>query len=191
MAYRRLPSSLLATAVAVALMAAARSASAAPAALTVAIAVPARGPHQAGRPRPRAINIRREQSHFHVVVTNTSAKPLRLWETWNSWGYYNLSFEVADAEGKVLYAIRKKPRSWTVNSPSWVELAPGEHFVMDVYFDRESWDLPFLKEKPQGEFSLRMRAVFESKSNEQAEEHEVWTGKLKSPIEGYRVRYHR
>ena len=188
---RRLPASLLLTFLVLALVSAAPFASAGPAELTVAIAVPARGPHQKGKPGPRVIDIRQAQSHFHVVVTNTSGKPQRLWQTWNSWGYYNLRFEVADAAGKVLYAIKKKPRAWTRNFPSWIELASGEPFVMDVSFDRESWTLPFLKDKRQGEFPLRMRAVFGNRADKQTEEHKVWTGEASSPFQDYRVRYWR
>ena len=159
--------------------------------LTVAIAVPARGLREAGKPVYRSIRLVNEKSHFHVVVTNTSGKPQRLWETWNSWGYYNLRFEVADQKGKVLYEIKKKPRAWTVNFPSWIELAAGEQFVMDVYFDRESWKMPFLKQKKKGAFPLRMRAIFENKADEETKEHKIWTGRIASPLRNYSVGYWR
>ena len=96
--------------------------------LTVAIAVPTTGQDEQGKPL-RVIALQNDQCHFHVVVINTSDKPLRLWETWNSWGYYNLRFEVADSEGKILYTIKKKSRFWTRNFASWFELAVGEPFV--------------------------------------------------------------
>ena len=177
--------------------------------LTVAIAVPARGrgilrpippntpasiPAQKGKLRPRYIDFRSKQSHFHVVVTNTSGKPQRLWETWNSWGYYNLRFEVADQKGKVLFVIKKKPRNWTVNFPSWLELESGEHFVMEVYFDKEKWNVPFLNKNSKGKVQqLRMRAIFEIKSDRtgfiDAEKYKIWTGKISSPFKEYHV-YH-
>ncbi len=126
-----------------------------------------------------------------MVVTNTSANPQRLWETWNSWGYYNLRFEVADKDGNVISTIKKKPRAWTRNFPSWVELAPGEHLVLDVDFDRERWVLPFSKEKRQGQFSLSMRAVFEIAADKETGVHKVWTGKISSPLRPYQVSYWR
>ena len=166
-------------------------AAAEPELLTVKIAVHPRGLNRNGKPGVRYINLSREQSHFHVVVTNKSQQPQRLWETWNSWGYFNLRFEVADEKGKVLYTIEKSLREWSKNFASWVELAPGEQFVMDVDFARERWDLPFLKTKRRGDFTLRMRAVFENKTDGDTKEHKVWTGKIASPFEDYQVHYWR
>ena len=52
-------------------------------AITVSIAIPVHG-------EQRPLN---KNEHFHVLVTNTSDKPLRLWTDRFSWGYDNLSFE--------------------------------------------------------------------------------------------------
>ena len=75
----------------------------------------------------------------------------------------------------MLYTIKKKPVFFTVNKPTRFTLSPGEHFVIDVYFDkgREGWELSFLKKKPQGEFRLRMRAVYEIISDKESKNHKI------------------
>jgi len=35
-----------------------------------------------------------EGSFLEVKLSNATNDTVRLWETWNSWGYYNLSFEL-------------------------------------------------------------------------------------------------
>ena len=154
--------------------------------LSVSISVPQ-------RESKRIIDVRQPASHFHVIVTNTSDRDLNLWETWNSWGYFNLRFDVLDGMGKVAYSITKNQnREWTVNYPSWVTLKPGEHFILDVYFDRETWVMPFLKTpKSRGKFNLKLRAVFEIKPDAEAKKYGIWTGKIKSTADQYTVRYWR
>jgi hypothetical protein len=36
------------------------------------------------------------EQHFHVVITNASGGPIRLWREWCRWGYFNLAFVVAE-----------------------------------------------------------------------------------------------
>ena len=160
--------------------------------LSVSISVPQ-------KESKRIINIyqpednHRPASHFHVVVTNTSDRDQRLWETWNSWGYFNLHFDVLDGQGNVAYSIAKNQnRTWTVNCASSLTLKPGEHFILDVYFDRETWVMPFLKTpKSQGEFKLKLRAVFEITPDAETIEFGVWTGEINSSSDEYTVRYWR
>ena len=61
--------------------------------LEVSIAIPERN----GK---RVLEYSSRNPHFHVVVTNTSDKPQRLWREWCSWGYYCLYFELSDGKGR-------------------------------------------------------------------------------------------
>jgi len=68
--------------------------------LKISIAVPGRDAKDATEYQNHWINLHCEGTHFHVAITNTSNKPQRLWETWNFWGWYNLTFEALDNQKK-------------------------------------------------------------------------------------------
>lgn len=163
----------------------------APPALTLSIVAPL-GPFEPENEPPLPViapeRIRTIGRHFAVIVTNASSKTQRLWETHNSWGYYNLRFEVVDPKGKLLYTIKKKETWFTLNNPSWIELAPGEHYLIHVNLD-DKWELPFLKGEPQGDLRLRLRAVYESHADEEFKDH--WVGRVTSPYQNYLLRYRR
>jgi hypothetical protein len=159
---------LAALALAVAAVAPARSAVAPPSrALAVSLAVP----EHLGR-RPVQVGPRAEV--FHVVVTNVSRQPVRLWREWCSWGYFNLRLE-AQVGGKT-FTLAKKPRGWNKNYPDAFTLQPGEHFVIPVVLDPEVWDLPQRRSGP-----ARLRAVYHSTPDRDADEQNVWVGAVASP----------
>src|SRR5262245_12383625 len=91
-----------------ALIPSALQAAAAPPRRTLAVAIAV--PEHLGR-RPISLGARAEV--FHVVITNVSEQPVRLWREWCSWGYFNLRFE-AEVGGRTLL-LAKKPRGWTRN----------------------------------------------------------------------------
>lgn len=163
--------------------------------LSVSIAVPKRD-------SLRVIDLRQPDAYFNVVVTNLSKRSLRLWETWNSWGYFNLSFDVLDDKGNVVNSVVKRPRVWTRNGATWVTIKPGEHFILEVDFDPDIWIwggdigdsrpvyLPFLSvmgAKP--EFKLKLRAVFRILPDWETNENNVWTGTVRSTPDTFSVRH--
>ena len=128
---------------------------------------------------------RRGLFYFHVVVQNTSNETIRLWEEWNSWGYYNLTFEVFDVNGKLLGVAQKKPQNWTVNFPSFLELKPKQVHVIDVYFHSFDWDAPIkpiLANQAKSKYSLVANYSIAACSD--SAEHGVWNGVSKArPID--------
>jgi beta-lactamase regulating signal transducer with metallopeptidase domain len=163
--------------------------------LAVSIAVPERD----GK---RIIDLRKPTSHFNVVVTNLTKRDLRLWETWNSWGYFNLSFDVLDDKGNVVNSIVKKPRGWTVNGVTWITVKPGEHFTLRVDFDPDEWIwggdigsnfpvyIPYLVMMDrEPEFNVRLRAVFKIIPDWETIEHNVWTGTVRSTPDNFVIRH--
>ena len=133
----------------------------------------------------RAIELYRPSQHFHVVVTNISDEPVRLWREWCSWGYFNLSFVVDDAAGNPV-VVKKRPRGWDKNRPDWTILEPGDHMVFEVSFDESIWQDAPRSEAGQAR-SVRMKAVYEVKADDQSKEHGVWTGRVHSPEADYTV----
>jgi hypothetical protein len=125
-------------------------------------------------------------SQFHVVVTNVSSEPERLWDDRFSWGYGNLSFESMDDEGRHQNIV-KKARSWWGNVPACFVLQPNELLVIDVVFDPKVWELPFPQaaiDKPQ---QFKLRAVYEIRPDKQSDKEKVWTGKIVSPWGDYAI----
>jgi hypothetical protein len=148
--------------------------------VAISIAVPKHHAH-------RSLNT---ASHFHALVTNTSDKPVRLWTDRFSWGYDNLSFDLIGDGGEVV-RITKNPRDWTKNYPDWLELAPGETYVLNVDFfsdaGKEIWDNPPVAEGAAKPKLLKLRAVYEISPDTQSKELGVWTGKITSAAETYAV----
>ena len=121
------------------------------------------------------------KSDFHVVLTNQSDSDIRLWEEWNSWGFNNLTFEVLDDKGKSVGTIKKMSHNWTVNGPSYVELAPNQHHVIDVNLNCFKWDVP-PEPLDEGEEPPDYRLVAKYTVSECADSREqsVWTGTIET-----------
>lgn len=113
---------------------------------------------------------------FHVVLTNVSEHTARLWETWNSWGFYNLTFELTDAEGK-RRTVERWCAGWSRNFASWFLLKPGERYVFDIWFPGEWRGLPEVKGKAQ---EVSLRAVYAIPEDDSARTVGVWSGTVRS-----------
>lgn len=133
----------------------------------------------------RSITLWQPTQHFYVIVTNTSAKPLRLWKEWCSWGYYNLTFVSTDGTGKK-GIVKKLPRPWTKIFPDWLTIDPGDHMVFEVSFSETIWQNAPLPPKGKSH-KIKLKAVFEIGEDEQSKIHEVWMGKLSSPEHPYTI----
>jgi len=158
---------------------------------SISIAIPSRDTKNASVYQNHWINLHREGTHFHVVITNISAKPQRLWKTWNSWGWYNLTFEISDNQGNILHALKKKPRGWTKNYPSFVRLNPGEYFIIDVYLKKSDWELSFLDKEKEGNFEINLKTIYEISEDKETKEYNIWTGKIESEIGKYTLSYYK
>jgi len=159
------------------------STSAAPAREPLAVRiVPTRHDETSGR----GIELRVPPNHFQVVVTNVSNQNLRLWREWCSWGYFNLSFEATDQNGRTV-TVSKREQGWDKNFPDPILVLPGEHLVYEVSFDEDKW-----KNSPtvglKGVKTIKMQAIFEIKPDKHALEKEVWTGRVTSPTNSYTLR---
>ena len=145
--------------------------------LEVAMAVPERG-------GARLVFVTGPQSHFHGVLRNRSAAPLKLWEPSCSWGYDALRFKAVDAQGRAI-EIRRRPGSFLKNLPITFSLGPGEMAVIDVSFASEEWQTFRLPAKGQT-IATRMQAIYEAPADEEARKQGAWTGTTSSPLETYR-----
>ena len=119
-------------------------------------------------------------SHFHVLVTNISDVPQRIWQDWNSWGWFNLRFEFVEAGRRVIRAA-KTGHVWSGNAPICWTLAPHEVHVFDVYFadPEKGWDgFPPLEKTERKYFTIT--AIYETGESAESKAQRVWTGKIAS-----------
>ena len=131
------------------------------------------------------------EAHFHVIITNLSDKPVRLWRDWCSWGEQTLSFEVTDENGNAI-VVKRSARSYRKNYPDLDLIPPGDHKVCEVSFGQTTdptsdygTNAP-LPEKGKTR-EVKMKAVFKIPEDEMAKEKKVWTGKVCSPEETYTI----
>ena len=145
--------------------------------IQIAIALPQ------NRHGERALQYSVRNERFHVILTNSSETPKRIWQEWCSWGYYAMSFELTDESGKT-WTVKKKPREWDKNYPDYWTLGPHESLVLAVEFaDAEIWEgFP----RPSGiSRTFTMRAVFEIQPDQDSKQHAVWTGRAVSKADKY------
>lgn len=140
--------------------------------LSLSIAVPVRG-------KQRSI----ENAQFHVVVRNISTHNVNLWREWCSWGYFSLSFEVTDENGKN-WIVKKKDRGWDKNYPDSCTVDPNGDLVIDVTLNPDTWENPPRPEAGKS-LTVTLRAVFQVRETEESKKHEVWTGKVVSEAKQY------
>ncbi|UYZ61237.1 hypothetical protein [Hymenobacter latericus] len=113
-----------------------------------------------------------------MLLTNVSASPVALFEEWNSFGYYGLSFIVTYPNGRTL-RVAKKPRGWDKDFPSTVTIAPGGFYLFDVDFDPTIWAHSPRLEKPTANGGLRckLQAVYTSAPQKLSDMDSMWTAK--------------
>jgi hypothetical protein len=145
--------------------------------LAISIAIPADADGE------RAI--RYEKPMFQVQVTNKFDREQRIWRDSNSWGYYALSFELTEANGKVT-RIEKKPQGFTRNVPSYWTLPPHERRMLEVDFaETTTWSPVPFPQRGGGPVTYTMRAIFEIGETEESKKFNVWTGRIVSKPEKY------
>ncbi len=147
--------------------------------LSIAVVIPKKG-------NTRSITCWNENSHFHVVLKNESDTSINLWEEWNSWGYFGLSFVVKDETGKE-HIMKKKMRGWDKNAPTTVTLDPGDMYVFDVRYQGEEWEgakFPYGKDIQRRRSKMipfyHIKAVYEIREDENSKKQKVWTGRIES-----------
>lgn len=122
---------------------------------------------------------------FYVVLTNISKKPQAVWESWNSWGYKNISFEFTIPDGR-LFVVSEGPQDFTKNFPSTFLIESGEHQVYAIRLD-QGWEthpsLPKTDEMP-----ITLRAIYEVRPTREAAKYKVWTGRLESKKYNFALR---
>lgn len=109
-----------------------------------------------------------------VHVHNNSDKPIRVWESWNSWGYNNASLEITLGNNPKIYEVRRGFGVWTINFPSWETIPVGGSIRVFLNIHKGSWNVDQKILDWRG--PVRVRPVFSINEDEDTEERGVWTG---------------
>jgi hypothetical protein len=122
---------------------------------------------------------------FYVVLTNISGEAQAVWETWNSWGYRTISFELTTTDGKK-FGVSRRQEGFTRNGPSTFLVKPGENSVFAIRLD-EWWEIhPTLPKSD--EMPITVKAIYQVTPSAEASESKVWTGHLESHSHSFSLR---
>ena len=115
---------------------------------------------------------------FYVVLTNVSGQPQPAWETWNSWGFWTISFEFVMPDGKHIAATKNRNTCFTKNYPATFLIPPGESQVYPIRLDA-GWDnRPTFAEA--GDTPVTVKAIYEVAPTAESTKYKVWTGRIES-----------
>jgi hypothetical protein len=116
---------------------------------------------------------------FYVVLTNTSDRAQPVWQTWCSWGFWTISFDITMPDGKRLHISRNHKEAFTKNSPATFLIPAGQHQVYPIQLDSQ-WENP-----PQftgaGSVHITLKAIYEVPATPEATQQNVWVGRVQSP----------
>ena len=125
---------------------------------------------------------------FYVLLTNVSKQDQEVFETWNSWGYYAVSFELRTDDERIV-TITKKPVGFTRNGSTTFVISPDAQMVYPNKLDK-AWDaaspLPTADEQP---VDVTVKAIYEIKRTRESTQQHVWTGRVESMVYHFMFRH--
>jgi hypothetical protein len=114
---------------------------------------------------------------FHVVLTNVSKEVQPVFETWNSWGYQAISFELTLRGGRKTI-ISVSDQDFTRNFPSTFHILPGEHQVFPIRLDK-TWEMN-PKVALGSETLVTLKAIYEVVESPESRANHIWAGRVES-----------
>ena len=114
---------------------------------------------------------------IHILLTNHSDQPQRIWKDWNTWGYFNLQLDWYQ-NGKAYPIRRKTPEAWDGDFPDFWLVQPKESLIIEIDLSSGQWSgFPDL----YGEMiEATLVATYQNKPDPLAQEFDIWVGKLVS-----------
>lgn len=115
-----------------------------------------------------------ERETLRIEIFNDGEKPVRIWQTCNSWGNDMLNLDVRLAGSRDYYTVSSARCTWTINSPSWQEIPPGGSVVEHMnLWDGYWWSVPKDALGMTGHVEYRVR--FSIYPTEEAQQNDVYT----------------
>src|SRR5215467_5600811 len=86
------------------------------------------------------VSLALHKDHVEVIFTNMASTELRLWELWNSWGYWSVSFQLrSEPDSTISTIMHRWNAEFTVNGPTYFVLAPGEQRRFPININDGWW----------------------------------------------------
>ncbi len=121
-------------------------------------------------------------NNFHVIL-RTKDKPVRVFQTSNSWGWQTRLFTAVDRyDSNKKYRIIRNPRPWYKNVPSTHEIKAGNLLITDINLIDGSWKVEPPLEEGRAH-RLLLTAHFNLDVSSEAKIQKVWIGKISSSSE--------
>jgi hypothetical protein len=116
-------------------------------------------------------------NHLHFILFS-DADDLKVFQEWNSWGYYARTFLATDAASKT-YEFSRREGAWDKNAPTTHTLKRGEFIITDIYLCEGTWQAS--PKLPAGQpAKLQVVGRFKNQADKDAMSAGVWTGKIES-----------
>lgn len=116
---------------------------------------------------------------FFIVLTNTTDKAQPVFESWNSWGYQAISFELILPSGE-RSKVSVKPQYFTKNYSSVFVIPPKGHQVFPIRLN-DNWEgTPDFGKS--GRTRIQLAAIYEIFATKESIELNVWTGRIVSEM---------
>jgi hypothetical protein len=133
--------------------------------------------------------------NFYVLLTNTSDSSIKIWQDWNSWGYFGLSFEITYQDG-TKEIMEQNAMGWNKNFPSYDVLAPLGHHIFEVNFNdttfrsairpiNDGYRWKTTLRKKEAPTICKLKAIYKIGEDEMSKMDGVWTGKVESVTSDY------
>ena len=111
---------------------------------------------------------------FFIVLKNITDNNQKVFESWNSWGYQSISFELIMENGNKYY-VKKKNQEFTRNAPSTYLIPPRGFKVYAICLNEEWEGLP--KFEKDGKATAKIMAIYDVVKSKESLEFGVWSGK--------------
>lgn len=81
------------------------------------------------------------QGRADVHIHNKTSEPIQLFETWNSWGYWTVSLDLAPVSSPqdVIHLVRRDDTEWTRNFPSVISIATNGEALLKMSLNSFDW----------------------------------------------------
>ena len=129
---------------------------------------------------PLSLALKPHATFLSLEIANHATQTEKIWELWNSWGWRTISLQVRkEEEAQIVFITPTQNREWTMNFPSFIEIAPKTTHELKLMIDHEWWeatqDLSILKDHP-----FLVKAVLDIPESPEAGEYGVFVGKIES-----------